>query len=291
MRTLRMRTYTHTSTQCIQRETDRHHSEQSKETEQITQIMRSSHHRCYLFPCHSSIFIQVLRRLRRGIMDSYEQSEPVKECDEENLYDSDSEEGTSALGLRRRACSDDEEDGHRRKSSYYDKDLVANKGAPPREEEEEEEEEDAIDDEDEEEDEGEESEEEEEYAEYDNEEICEIVAINKHEEQSKLHREDSGGLEGKESNKGQSEEEKKEVEPFVVPTAGAFYMHDDRFHSDGVTRPRTYNGRRNGGGRKLWEANDENHWLHDRFEELKLRDDNHYGQVLLSSLCCGTRLL
>lgn len=40
--------------------------------------------------------------------------------------------------------------------------------------------------------------------------------------------------EGKEGG----EEEKKESEPFVVPTAGAFYMHDDRFRENGGARPR-----------------------------------------------------
>lgn len=34
------------------------------------------------------------------------------------------------------------------------------------------------------------------------------------------------------------EEEKKENEPFAVPTAGAFYMHDDRFQENGSGRHR-----------------------------------------------------
>ena len=33
-------------------------------------------------------------------------------------------------------------------------------------------------------------------------------------------------------------EEKKENEPFAVPTAGAFYMHDDRFRDNAGGRPR-----------------------------------------------------
>lgn len=37
-----------------------------------------------------------------------------------------------------------------------------------------------------------------------------------------------------------NEEEKKEAEPFVVPTAGAFYMHDDRFRESGGARPRSH---------------------------------------------------
>lgn len=35
-----------------------------------------------------------------------------------------------------------------------------------------------------------------------------------------------------------ADEEKKEAEPFVVPTAGAFYMHDDRFRGVAGARPR-----------------------------------------------------
>lgn len=34
------------------------------------------------------------------------------------------------------------------------------------------------------------------------------------------------------------EEEKKESEPFAVPTAGAFYMHDDRFRDTAAARHR-----------------------------------------------------
>jgi hypothetical protein len=33
-------------------------------------------------------------------------------------------------------------------------------------------------------------------------------------------------------------EEKKENEPFAVPTAGAFYMHDDRFRDNSGARQR-----------------------------------------------------
>lgn len=68
-----------------------------------------------------------------------------------------------------------------------------------------------------------------------------------------------------------AEEEKKEAEPFVVPTAGAFYMHDDRFRGVAGARPR----RGVGGSRKLWEAKDEKPWVHDLFEELNMRDDSY----------------
>ncbi|KAL0294723.1 UNVERIFIED_CONTAM: hypothetical protein Sradi_6872500 [Sesamum radiatum] len=37
---------------------------------------------------------------------------------------------------------------------------------------------------------------------------------------------------------GQHEEERKEMEPFAVPTAGAFYMHDDRFRDNAGGRHR-----------------------------------------------------
>ncbi|GBG74898.1 hypothetical protein CBR_g19411 [Chara braunii] len=66
----------------------------------------------------------------------------------------------------------------------------------------------------------------------------------------------------------QDKASKKDVEPFVVPTSGAFYMHDDRFHENGGGRPR-----RNLGGRKLWEAKDDSPWVHDKFEELNLQDE------------------
>ncbi|CAI9114076.1 OLC1v1014702C3 [Oldenlandia corymbosa var. corymbosa] len=66
------------------------------------------------------------------------------------------------------------------------------------------------------------------------------------------------------------EEEKKENEPFAVPTAGAFYMHDDRFRdSSGGRHRRTF------GGRKLWESKDEKKWGHDKFEELT-QQERHY---------------
>ncbi|THG19823.1 hypothetical protein TEA_028912 [Camellia sinensis var. sinensis] len=40
----------------------------------------------------------------------------------------------------------------------------------------------------------------------------------------------------------QVEEEKKENEPFAVPTAGAFYMHDDRFRDNAGGRHRVVSG-------------------------------------------------
>ncbi|CAI0422626.1 unnamed protein product [Linum tenue] len=66
------------------------------------------------------------------------------------------------------------------------------------------------------------------------------------------------------------EEGKKENEPFAVPTAGAFYMHDDRFReSSGGRNRRTY------GGQKLWESKDDKRWGHDKFEEMSSLERHH----------------
>ena len=120
---------------------------------------------------------------------------------------------------------DDEEDGHRR-TSYYNEDVVENQGAPPREDDDDDKEDD---------------EEGEDQCAHDNDMEINEVGFSEP-ELLKLHREDTGDLEGKESSKDRGEEEKKDAEPFVVPTAGAFYMHDDRFRADGVTRTRYVHG-------------------------------------------------
>ncbi|XP_006646061.1 protein MLN51 homolog [Oryza brachyantha] len=65
-------------------------------------------------------------------------------------------------------------------------------------------------------------------------------------------------------------EEKKEHEPFAVPTSGAFYMHDDRFQEENRGRRR-----RMFGGRKLWDAKDDQAWVHDRFEEMNLQEERY----------------
>ncbi|CAL0322026.1 unnamed protein product [Lupinus luteus] len=70
-----------------------------------------------------------------------------------------------------------------------------------------------------------------------------------------------------ENSENKDGEEKKENEPFAVPTAGAFYMHDDRFRDNAGAR----NRRMNGGGR-LWESKDERKWGHDKFEEITLQE-------------------
>ncbi|XP_031386488.1 protein MLN51 homolog isoform X1 [Punica granatum] len=66
--------------------------------------------------------------------------------------------------------------------------------------------------------------------------------------------------------------EKKSNEPYAVPTAGAFYMHDDRFRDNAGGRHR-----RTFGGRKLWESKDERKWGHDKFEEMSMQE-RHYEE-------------
>ncbi|KAK9690315.1 hypothetical protein RND81_09G119200 [Saponaria officinalis] len=115
--------------------------------------------------------------------------------------------------------------------------------------------------------------EEEEYGEVEEREIggekAEEKAENDIESVETVKGEGDGGIEG---------EEKKEVEPFSVPTSGAFYMHDDRFRdrNDGKHR-RTFDGR------KLWESRDERKWGHDKYEELNVQDRHRYEEGRRSS--------
>lgn len=57
-----------------------------------------------------------------------------------------------------------------------------------------------------------------------------------------------------------------------MPTAGAFYMHDDRFRDNAGGRHR-----RTLGGRKLWESKDDRKWGHDKFEEMTMQE-RHYEE-------------
>ncbi|XP_028756111.1 protein MLN51 homolog isoform X2 [Neltuma alba] len=68
-------------------------------------------------------------------------------------------------------------------------------------------------------------------------------------------------------SENRDDEEKKENEPFAVPTAGAFYMHDDRFRDNAGGRHRRIHG-----GRRLWESKDDKKWGHDKFEEMTLQE-------------------
>lgn len=201
-----------------------------------------------------------------------EQAVLVSGDEEEAEYESDNEGGTSALALRRRVASDVEDDDHEvsteREGAYYDEDGEDDQGAPPDEDEDQEEEE----------------EEEEEYA--DSEDAARTRdaseeddnGVEKFNQQRRVQHVAGGSPSGTESlkdtgNKEGPEEDKHNAEPFVVPTAGAFYMHDDRFRNNGAIR-----ARRSAGGRKLWEAKDEQRWVHDRFEELKLSEENYPPQ-------------
>ncbi|KAL8098983.1 hypothetical protein AgCh_031625 [Apium graveolens] len=83
------------------------------------------------------------------------------------------------------------------------------------------------------------------------------------------------GIGGVDGGEGSGEKEKKESEPFAVPTAGAFYMHDDRFRESGGAG--TGRHRRNLGARNLWESKDDRKWGHDKFEEMTTQE-THYGE-------------
>ncbi|RWW59874.1 hypothetical protein BHE74_00033174 [Ensete ventricosum] len=54
------------------------------------------------------------------------------------------------------------------------------------------------------------------------------------------HKSDGNLEENQEGKTQMEEEEKKESEPYAVPTAGSFYMHDDRFQENGRGRHRSH---------------------------------------------------
>ncbi|KAH6758789.1 hypothetical protein C2S51_019024 [Perilla frutescens var. frutescens] len=205
---------------------------------------------------------------------------------EEVEYESDPEEAKLSLKMRRREASDDEEEveegGNPRQNPprRIESDGESEGAAADYEEELEEEEED-----------------------YDLDEYVEEEIAEEYEEGGggggkdgvevvTVEREESGkeeAFEGKveevgvddgdgENNDGDKnvadgeheEEERKEIEPFSVPTAGAFYMHDDRFRDNAGGRHR-----RTLGGRKLWESKDDRKWGHDKFEELTMQERHH----------------
>ncbi|KAH7296951.1 hypothetical protein KP509_26G046100 [Ceratopteris richardii] len=187
-------------------------------------------------------------------------------------YDSDSEGETSALAFRRQVASDVEDDDDevtsKRENAHFNEDY----GAAPDEDEED----GKLDGE-------------EEFVESDcavgthyaseEDERGEDIsnhqrAINEHEVRgSSGQTENDDGVRSKQN----PEEDKQTAEPFVVPTSGAFYMHDDRFRNKGAVRARHFFG-----AKKLWEAKDEQRWVHDRFEELKLNEESFSQQVFFS---------
>ncbi|KAL8139427.1 hypothetical protein V2J09_005448 [Rumex salicifolius] len=204
--------------------------------------------------------------------------------EEETEYESDPEEVKMSLKMRRREASDDEEeeegeeeekgegDGEERRemtsARASDAESDGQGGAAEYDDEELEEEEEYYD-------------------EYEEEEEEELVAVGEYVdnggEAGVRARGESDATEaiGRDEEVGDSNEghvpdgeeqvgeegEKKENEPFMVPTAGAFYMHDDRFREAlGGRNRRTF------AGRKLWESKDDKKWGHDKFEEMNTRE-------------------
>uniref|UniRef100_A0A803LEL4 Btz domain-containing protein n=1 Tax=Chenopodium quinoa TaxID=63459 RepID=A0A803LEL4_CHEQI len=196
------------------------------------------------------------------------------EGEEEIEYESDPEEAKMSLKMRRREASDDEEEEdeeeeeeerereverRRREAALPRSGIVDSEGESDGQgaaadydddEEEEDEEED-----------GEEYYDEQEY------EVEGVVVFDAY---------DGGEVGGQGVGVG-GEGEKKENEPFAVPTTGAFYMHDDRFKDNAGGRHR-----RTFGGRKLWESKDERKWGHDKFEEMNT-SDRHFEEGRRSS--------
>ncbi|KAI4381938.1 hypothetical protein MLD38_007954 [Melastoma candidum] len=103
---------------------------------------------------------------------------------------------------------------------------------------------------------------------------------------------DYQGEEEEEEEDGGNLEGKKENEPFAVPTAGAFYMHDDRFRDNvggekqvslfwvyTITIFTLYRAQileavlsRTFGAKKLWESKDDRKWGHDKYEEMTVQE-------------------
>ncbi|XP_077212111.1 protein MLN51 homolog isoform X1 [Tasmannia lanceolata] len=196
---------------------------------------------------------------------------------EEAEYESDPEEAVLQLATRRREASDDEEgEGEERENQTRidlrvgigsDGESDGQGGAPGYEYQEESE----IEEE--------EEEEEEEFRDRvseggggDNKDGGEIDVRALVPESGRDEGRSGGEIEGF-GGENEGEEEKKESEPFAVPTAGAFYMHDDRFRDSGGGRHR-----RTPGGRKLWESKDDRAWVHDRFEEMNLQDAHYHEE-------------
>ncbi|KAL3528800.1 hypothetical protein ACH5RR_008122 [Cinchona calisaya] len=233
-------------------------------------------------------------------------AEEAKE--EEVEYESDPEETKLSLKMRRREASDDEgEDGgdgeedslKPRKRVVVDSDVESDSQGAAAEYEDEEEEyvEEEEDEEIIDEDEYVEELEEEEYDERmgevgEVEVVAKVMAVEAQEEGRKENREDSVGIKSIEGLQGSNDDghfgdganenqegeelveevEKKENEPYAVPTAGAFYMHDDRFRDNAGGR-----NRRTFGGRRLWESKDDKKWGHDKFEELTMQE-RHFDE-------------
>ncbi|TQD76829.1 hypothetical protein C1H46_037635 [Malus baccata] len=200
-------------------------------------------------------------------------------------YDSDPEEAKRSLAMRRRAAASDDEEGEEevREKPRVDPRAVVHSdesddqgGAAEYDDDEElEDEEEEIDEEEEVEEEVVGEEDLEGYRDSGREGKTggrvEVLAVTEMEGDGQ--RSVEGSVDGNGGNQVEEGEEKKENEPFAVPTAGAFYMHDDRFRDNSVGR----HSRRTHGGRKLWESKDERKWGHDKFEEITLQE-RHYEE-------------
>lgn len=207
---------------------------------------------------------------------------------EEGDYESDPEEAMLPLAMRRREASDDEEgDAEERVTKELSRARIGSDGESDGQgaaqvyeddeseigEEDEEEEVEEVEEEDEEEHEVEEEEFEGRESEGGGEvEVGAAAAVVDTVSESVGEPRGLGGevVDGSRENNQEADEVKKENEPFAVPTAGAFYMHDDRFQANGRGRHR-----RTSGGRKLWESKDNRAWEHDKFEEMNLQDAHH----------------
>ncbi|KAG2729123.1 hypothetical protein I3760_01G235500 [Carya illinoinensis] len=211
--------------------------------------------------------------------------------EEEVEYESDPEEVKRSLAMRRREASDDEEgEGEGREKPRVDRSFGTHSdesdgqgGVADYEDEEEldEEEEEDLEDEEEVELDGDGGEEEEAVYRDGGVEgkarvggrIDSIVAVvNLNEADGDERRSMDELAEVQAEDRAEGEEEKKENEPFAVPTAGAFYMHDDRFRDNAGGRHR-----RTRGGRRLWESKDDRKWGHDKFEEMTSQE-RHYEE-------------
>ena len=164
----------------------------------------------------------------------------------ETEYESDPEEAVTSLKMRRREASDDEDtervveerEGEKRDLSHHPWAEIADSecesdgqgGAAEY---------------------GEEEEEEEEYYDEQEEEVAEVECEEEREIGAGDVEDIAGDIGGTKSaeqiiesgeaigqDQGDEEEKKKENEPFAVPTAGAFYMHDDRFRYNAGGRHR-----------------------------------------------------
>ncbi|KAG2324571.1 hypothetical protein Bca4012_039073 [Brassica carinata] len=175
---------------------------------------------------------------------------------EEAEYESDPEELKRSLAARRREASDDEDENNRgeiqsadiysdEQSAVVEFDNDADEGLHI-------EGDDSYDEEDE--------EEEGDYGEVDDNMEYKTTRV--------AGKAEPKGMESGTEDSVADGDEPKQKEPFAVPTAGAFYMHDDRFQEmDAVSN------RRMRGGRGLWPSRDERKWGHDKYDEMNTQEN------------------